>query len=143
MANIVIASTDSICQSAKEWFKKYQKFVEGTTDKLANGDVLLIIAHDSELGDGSAFVQHFPAPKDTSMKFGITLIVCGAAGMTYLKDLMTPAERIANHFNQPVQAADSVVYGEWNDTGAKFTGKYITVNPGTDVTSLMSKLSVK
>jgi hypothetical protein len=143
MANIVIASNDPNCQSAKEWFKAHQKFEEGTIDKLANGDALLIIAHDTELGDASAFVQHFPAPKDPSIKFTITLIVCGAAGTTFLKDLKTPAEWIANHFKQPVQAADSVVYGVWGDKGATFTGKYTTVMPDSDITSALGKMSIK
>lgn len=144
MPNIVIASDDKLCQSAKEWFIKYQKCIDNPSkiDTLDDGDLLYIIAHDNELGDATQLIKYLSQFDMPVKNFRILLIVCSAAGYDYEKDLLTPAERIANHFRRPVWASKTVVTGIWNDDGATFKGDYIVVEPDSDITSLLEKLKI-
>ncbi len=98
----------------------------------------------AKLADGTAFLQEL-AKVDFPMgaNFIVVLIVCSAASGLFGSELMTPAERIANHFHRPVHAARGIVTGQWDPKGANFMGDFIVVNPDTDITSLFSKLSTK
>lgn len=144
MSNIVIASTNSLCQNAKNWFIKNQGYKEGPPlDSLEDTERLLIIAHDAELGDASAFLKALDGYDFPMAEFEIVLIVCSAASLKFGKDLLSPAERIANHFKRDVHAAKGIVNGQWNPQYASFVGDYLVVTPNTDITSLMQKLSLK
>jgi hypothetical protein len=144
MANIVIASNDPGCQSAKSWFMTNQHYVSGPPlDALKDNDKLVIIAHDAELGDGTALIQELAKSNfPMSANFSVVLIVCSAASGQFGSELMTPAERIANHFHRPVHAARGVVTGTWDPKGANFVGEFIVVHPDTDITSLLGRLSI-
>lgn len=145
MANVVIASDDQLCQSAKAWFKKNKNCLEGIEnfDKLKDGDWLYIIAHDNELGDAEGLIgalqkQDFPVEQ-----FQVLLIVCSAHSHQYTKKLATPAEELANFFRRTVYASKSIVYGNWDDNyGAYFQGDYYAVEPDTDLESLFKKFSI-
>ncbi|HEX8563518.1 MAG TPA: hypothetical protein VF676_11115 [Flavobacterium sp.] len=145
MSNIVIASNDALCQSAKNWFVQNNIAVEGPAlDKLGDGDKLYIIAHDTELGSGEDFSRYVLS---STTNFPMTnwvcvLIVCSAAALPQGK-ILSAAENVANFFKRPVMASTTTVYGQWSATGATFTGEYRTVNPGEDVESLFENLTIK
>lgn len=144
MPNVVIASPDPLCQSAKKWLVDNQGAVDGPViDLLESGKTLFIVAHDTEMGDASAFLKAIDTcdfPMEANFK--IILIVCSAASMSFGKGLLTPAERIANHFQRPVLASKNVVHGTWNATQMTLIGDYNEIPPNTDITSLISKLKL-
>jgi hypothetical protein len=144
MPNVVIASTDPLCQSAKNWLVQNNKAVVGPPiDQLEDGNQLIIIAHDTEMGDGSGFVNsinNYPFPM--AAKFDVILIVCSAASTLFEKELLTPAERIANYFQRTVHASRTVVQGTWDASKMNMDGDFINVTPNTDITSLMSNLKL-
>ena len=143
MSNIVIASKNLLCQSAKDWFVTSQHYQEGPPiDSLKDGENLIIIAHDSELGDGSGLVAILSKDDTPMSKFNVLLIVCSAASQKFGKNLVSPAECLANHFKRDVHAAKNLVFGKWDASGAVFTGEYVVVPWGSDVTVLMSKLNI-
>jgi hypothetical protein len=144
MSNVVIASNDTVCQSAKEWFKRKLQYVEGPpVDVLKDGEQLVVIAHNTDLRDATAF-QSFISKYDFPMaaKFTVFLIVCSAASMDFMTELKTPAERVADFFQRTVRASDTVVVGEWNESGAVFTGTYRDIKPGDGVTDRLANLSL-
>ena len=145
MPNIVIATQDEICQSAKNWFVKHQDCINDGSriDELGDGDFLYIIAHDAEMKDGTEFIEYICKFDSPMSKFTIRMIVCSAASLLFSKGLMTPAERIANHFKRTVWASKTVVTGIWNDDGnANFKGDFIRVDPETDIETLMERLKI-
>jgi len=146
MPNIVIASKDNLCQSAKNWFVKFKNCVETMAlDNLGDNDTLYIIAHDAELGDADALINMIgKATANVPMtNFKVILIVCSAASLLFSKDLQTPAENLANFLKRNVLASENNVLGIWNDQGnASFKGKYVVVKPGDDLLSLFANMKV-
>ncbi|MCC4592182.1 hypothetical protein LL974_13635 [Xanthomonas campestris pv. cannae] len=145
MTNVVIASNDPLAQSLQAFLINQQGFVAGPPlDPLGNGNQLWIVAHDSELGDGSAFLRNLLQNTDFPMEvaFEVVLIVCSAASLDFGSELLTPAERIANTLGRNVIASSTDVYGQWGPNGFAFQGNFVTVTPNTDLTSLFDQLTL-
>lgn len=144
MSNIVIASNDALCQSAKNWFVQNNKASEGPAiDNLGDGDILYVIAHDNELGSGEEFTQYVSSSTGNfpMTKWKCVLIVCSAAALPQV-GIVSAAENVANYFQRPVFASTTTVYGEWDNNGAQFTGEFITVNPGDDIESRFANMTI-
>jgi hypothetical protein len=145
MTNVVIASQDPLAQSLQTFLINQQGFAAGPPlDALQNGNQLWIVAHDNELGDGSAFLQallqHTDFPMDVA--FEVVLIVCSAGSLNFGSDLLTPAERIANALSRTVIASTTDVYGQWGPHGYAFQGNFVTVAPNSDLTNLFDQMSL-
>src|SRR6218665_2170823 len=144
MADIAISSNDNGCKSLQSWFFKY-KNCQGPDgfSGLQSGETLYIIAHDSELKDGSGLIGIMLGWDYPMTDFNIVLIVCSANSYMFSEDLVTPAERIANHFKRNVLASDTIVTGVWNDDGtAFFKGNFKVVHPGDDLISKFGNLKL-
>jgi hypothetical protein len=145
MPNVVIASNDPLSQSAKDWFIKFNGYVQGPPiDELEGNDTLLIIAHDNELKDGTPLIDFLIKEDFPMVPFVMRLIVCSAASMKWGRGLLSPAELIANHFRRTVFASTTIVNGIWSNTMglAIFRGDWLAVTPDTDIISLMEKLHI-
>lgn len=145
MSNVVIASKDALCQSAKKWFTDKKKFAEGLEkfNSLKDKELLIIIAHDTELGDSSELITELQKQDFPMTDFKVLLIVCSAESMDSVSGLVTPAEALANYFNRPLEASTSVVTGKWTDSFSTFEGSFITVYPKTDILSQFELLTIK
>lgn len=144
MSNVVIASKDALCQSAKKWFVDKKKFAEGLEkfSSLKDGESLIIIAHDKELGDSSGLIEELRKQDFPMTKFKVLLIVCSAASLDSVSGIVTPAEALANYFRRSVEASTTVVTGKWTDTFSTFEGSFITVYPHTDIISQFENLTI-
>lgn len=144
MANLVIASNDEICQSAKNWFVNSQRYLEGFENfsELSEGSKLIIIGHDEELGDGSELLALLQEQDFPMVDFEVILIVCSAHSLEYTQDIITPAENIANSLRRVVWAATDTVYGKWDQDGAYFKGTFIAVEPDSDILSKLIRMTL-
>ncbi|RXJ59997.1 hypothetical protein [Candidatus Marinarcus aquaticus] len=144
MTNVVIASNDEVCQSAKNWFVNSQGYLEGFENfsELSEDSKLIIIGHDEELGDGDELLALLQEQDFPMVDFEVILIVCSAHSLKCTKDIITPAEKIANSLRRVVWAATDTVYGQWDQDGAHFSGTYIAVEPDSDILSKFRQMTL-
>jgi len=144
MANTVITSDNELSKSLGQWLVTYKGFKNGLENfsSLKDGEELVVVAHDFELGTGTPLLEALTKEEYPMTEFKVILIVCSAADLSFGADLLSPAENIANALNRDVLASTTVVYGEWGDGGLTIQGNFITVKPNTDLTSLMQQLTL-
>ncbi|MEM8927649.1 MAG: hypothetical protein AAGC45_05565 [Bacteroidota bacterium] len=145
MCNVVIASKDALCQSAKNWFVTKKGYEEGleSFSNLGDGKQLIIIAHDNELADGNGLIAELQKQAFPMTDFKVILVVCSAAALNdFTTGVVTPAENLANYFKRSVFASTDIVVGQWDDSGAQFKGNYKEVKPGEDIISKLEGLDL-
>jgi hypothetical protein len=119
-------------------------FRDAAPDGIQDGEGLIVVAHDTEFGNGSELLKYLQKYDALMAKYKVLLVVCHAASQTNGSDLETPAELVASTLKRQVIAADSIVVAKYKFDEDKVTisGDFKLVEPGSDINSLMGGLNI-
>lgn len=136
----VVASQAVESQLVQTWLQNNQN-ARGAPAEVADGEILWIVGHDTELGDGRSLATAVDNSRFISSPHKIVRLIVCYAGNVPSDALSSPAQNIANILRTPVQAATTLVTAQMTEQNLSIGGNFTTFNPQTEEEQITSQIS--